>query len=326
MKKILVIGIVVLISLFLAGCEEEAGTGDAGDVSVGGKAFIGDPQDGLQIEFLQGAPPDEVYDTNFPFGMSVKIENVGEYDINAGSEPTENQIVVSITGIDHSDFKDQGTQLDFVKSVTEDLRGASLDPAGNKIDGAFTNVDYEELQYQSEVTGTLPLTMQANVCYTYGTKVVSKLCILEDLFTKTGREPFCDPNRKDSNLENSAAPVIVDSFRQSVAGKDRLTFQFNVKHAGDGTISRKGSDCSRALADKNKVNIKVETGLAGLTCSGIQGGTTEGTIDLFGSNGAERTVTCTEQLRESMSDFEKPIERLFRKRFWLGILNKIKGD
>ena len=178
---ILIIGIL----FFVFGCEQQ----DEEEKVSTGQAFIGGSR-GLSLSFTEGAPPDEVFDLNFPFSINVKLENLGEWDIT-----DENDATLSIIGIDPADFGK--TPAFLVQDSAVPLSGSKLDPQGNVIPGTITNLDFEDIQYASTVTGKVEFVIRASVCYEYGTKVNTKICILEDLLGVTRRgieEAVCNPN------------------------------------------------------------------------------------------------------------------------------------
>ncbi|MBW2977255.1 hypothetical protein KY331_00260 [Candidatus Woesearchaeota archaeon] len=286
---ILIIGIL----FFVFGCEQE----EKETVSIG-KAFIGGAN-GLDLSFTEGAPPDEVFDVNFPFSINVKLENVGEWDIT-----NPNDMTLSIIGIDPGDFGK--TPAFLVQDNSVPMRGAKLDPQGNLIQGTITNLDFTDLQYASTVTGKVQFVIRASACYEYGTRVNTKVCILEDLLgitRKSIEEAVCNPNEA-KDYENSGAPVQVSNVKQTVMGTDRISLAFDVEHVGTGTIFRKDTECSTTIADKDKVYVKVDTGDPNIKCSGLEGSLAEGFTTLFSG---KRAIICTQQLPTPRGDFEKPI-------------------
>jgi len=286
---ILIIGIL----FFVFGCDKEAPE----PVAVG-KAFIGGTK-GLSLSFTEGAPPDEVFDLNFPFSVNVKVENVGEWDIN-----NPNDITLSIIGIDPGDFGKTSAFLTQDSPVP--MLGARLDPQGNLIPGTINNIDFPDLQYASTVTGKIQFVIRASACYEYGTRVNTKVCILEDLLGITRRsieEAVCNPN-EEKDFENSGAPVQVANLKQTVMGADRIALSFDIEHVGVGNVFRKNTECSTTIQDKDRVYVKVDTGDSNTKCSGVEGGLSEGFTQLF--NG-KRSIICTQQLPTPRGDFEKPI-------------------
>jgi len=221
---------------------------------------------------------------------------VGEYNI------AENDAKISITGINPTDFGNPNFE-----NTAEELLGAKLDPQGNDIAGGISNVEFSGLQ-ATPITGTVEYNIKADVCYPYGTTTVSKICVLEDLLgttRKSGEKPFCEVT-DNKDYENSGAPVQITDFKQAATGKDKISFTFEVSHVGDGLIFKSESGCEPSMANKDKVYVKVESGLDGLTCSSIGG--SEGNLNLYGAESQKMSVTCSQTLPAQRSDSEKQIK------------------
>jgi len=284
---------IVLLSLviLMAGC----GEGEETTITTKEKAFIGGTR-GLIMEFLPGAPPEEVFDSNNPFNINIKLENKGEWDIE------KNNASIKITGIDPTDFG-YLTSDDLVKNPDEDLIGAQMDPEGNKIVGTITDIEFAGLEYIDQVAGFVQFNIKAENCFMYGTKAQSQLCVKEDLLGKTGEKGVCDPN-KEKVVDNSGAPIHVTKLTESVAGRDKISFVFNIEHVGKGRVYRKLSECSTDFSDRNKIFVTVhDPGIGELSCSGLEGGSTSGFATLFDD---ERNIRCTINLDEdSIGDYEK---------------------
>lgn len=292
MDKKYFLALVLIGTLFIFGCAEEEV-----EIEVG-KAFVGGMQ-GLEISFTEGAPPDVVYDMNFPFSINVRLENVGEWDIVNAADTT-----VSIIGIDPSDFG--VTLADLKKDSTVPLLGKRLDQLGNVVRGSIANIDFPNLQYQQPVVGKVDFILRADVCYEYGTKANTKICVLEDLLGVTraiDEASVCEPN-EDKPFENSGAPVQITSVRETATGVDRISVMFEISHVGDGVVFRRDTECDPSIANKDKVYVKIDTGLPGLSCSGIEGGGDEGFVTLYGG---KRQIICTQQLPTPRGNYEKPI-------------------
>ena len=274
MKKIIVL---LMVLTMLVACESQT---DSDKTSSGAttNAFVGGEK-GLDIKFVKGTPPEEVFDKNYPFNINLRIENVGEADI------PKSEAIVKIKGISPSDFGN----VELTKTSQLDLNGASLDPNNNVIDGGIETIDFANLQ-ASEVTGSVSYPLVGEVCYPYETKVVSKICILEDLLGKTrksGEEPLCSVDEV-KEVENSGAPVKVSNFKETAVAEDKVSFSFDINHVGEGLIFKKDSACEPDLANKNKVFVTVKSGIedGDLKCNELGGGTT-GEVSLFGDNRAE---------------------------------------
>ncbi len=280
--------LLIIAAVFIAGCKKEA-------VEVGAGAFIGG-NEGLSLSFSENTPPDQVSEDDL-FSINVQIQNVGEYDIEKTSD-----VAVNIEGINPGDFsKDLSF---FKKNIEEPLEAVQKDATGRIIEGSRTDVTFEDLEYKPDVIGQITLPIRANVCYKYKTTALTKMCILKDLLDIEGTE-VCNPNRA-TMPENSGAPVKVVNLQESVAGRNKITLVFTVKHAGTGRAVKADSQCSEDFKDEGLVKVKVDTGEANLACTGFSKGSgSEGFVRL-GGNG-EATVRCAQQLPALRGDSEKAV-------------------
>jgi len=286
MKRIFLFLAFVLIIAVACKQEAQVGTG-----------FIGGT-DGLEMSFVEDAPPDKVYNT--PFYVNVLLKNVGEWDIN---NPKDVRITVS--GISPADYG--VSEADLTQNSPSALFARKRDPTGTIIEGSIANVNFPvkgALQYKGELPTDITATIKAEACYKYGTKALSNICIKKDL---SSRDPSICLVNSDRKVSNSGAPVQITSIKESQAGTDSVLLTIQVSHVGTGTISEVGSDCSNAISKKDRVKFKIEA-MSGISCSGLENPTTtgnsvEGTLMLFGGT---RQITCT-QPTKGEGDFEKPI-------------------
>ncbi|MBI5397991.1 hypothetical protein HZB03_00875 [Candidatus Woesearchaeota archaeon] len=297
-KKI--ISIAALTVLFiLAGCK-----GGDKQQGVAGSQFVGGTQ-GLELSFVTGTPPDKVFDTGQPFGISVRLVNKGDYTIEDTADAT-----VTISGIDPADFG--VTAADLKRDSPDPLRGAQRDASGNAVSGADVTIDFPvsgTMQHQKTIAGSVSYNIRADVCYAYKSMTNTKLCVLEDILGTEGKtSTLCQINEVKS-VDNSGAPVQIESqsFRESVSSSNKVAFVFKIKSVGTGTVHEKASECDGSFQKKDKVHVKVDTGLSdGLTCSGLQNGAASGTTfegDATLLNG-EREIRCTQTVN-TPSDLEK---------------------
>jgi len=323
----MLLGIGVVLLFLIAACN-----GDGGDAIIGGAPttpFIGGSQ-GLEISFLEGSPPDEVLDNNFfPFEAIVSLKNQGEFDLK------KNKVKISLIGFSPADF-----------GITTAARVAKLkdqkpddDPVPRRRDAEGTIQEPLEIltqfptsggsfSYLNKIPGNTPFIFRADVCYQYQTKVVSELCVLEDLVGATD-DAICDPSGS-KNVFSSGSPVRVTGFRQSVAGQDRIQFSFDIEHSGSGFIFKQKLDtngvtvlapeCPKTTTLRREsedfVTVKVDTGLKddGLKCSGLDPILTGAGDDTASASNAiklidgKRTITCTQELDDPRTDLIKTVD------------------
>jgi len=290
MKKILPI-LALLVVLFLAACATETNT-------VTGP-FVGGVK-GLTAKFIADLPPDNVYDQGqYPFEIHLEVENSGEYDINASSA------TISILGIDPKSF---GNPV-MMRPSPENLAGARKDSNGNVIAGTKARFEFPGFSYTQSVAGDTSFIITADMCYAYGTKATSKLCVKKDM---AGTSKGVCTVEGDKVVFSSGAPVHISSLRESNVGSNKISFTFTIKHVAEGLekgdILEKGSKCSTNFSKKDKVYVKVETGFSTpAECSSL-GGSNAGLVTL---SGGERIITCKQTLAASeLGDYEKPIDIL----------------
>lgn len=302
MKKAILIMVLVMLAVFIAGCKSDTTTDQTG-ITTGTK-FVGGTE-GIALSFVTGTPPERVADQEQPFGISVQLENRGDHDVENTADAT-----VMITGIDPADFG--VSAADMKQDTPEQLLGASIDTEGGRVSGTLVTLDFPasgSFQHQQSIAGQATYNVRAEVCYAYGTIANSKLCILEDLLGKTGKESQLCQVTETKAVDGSGAPVQVTEFKESVASSNKVAFVFKVSHVGTGTVHKLASECDDTYQQRDIVGVEIETGIAGgsLTCSGMQNGQAVGASGYKGDvtllNG-EREVRCTQTVNDP-TDVEK---------------------
>lgn len=285
MKKVILF---LVIGLFLVGCEKKVDT-------TFSKPFIGGTN-AAAFNFIEGSPPAEVYDGgSYPFEVTLNVENKGEYDV-----PKE-KISVELVGFYPPDFNNP----EIKKNPDEDLGKSYIDSEGNIIPGTITYVTFPGFNFMEELKANNEYRIRANLCYVYGTIAQADLCVLDDL-TKT-KDEVCKVSEKKS-VDCSSAPVKIENFEESIAGTDKITFSFEIVQRGSGLVSKKETSCSDETIDKNKVWVEIDSGLGGLSCSGLSDGT--GTMGYTTLYGGKRMIRCTQDISAQElqgKDFEKKV-------------------
>ena len=283
MNKTHILMFAVIGMFILTGCQGETTTTKTTAAFVGGT-------DSIEFDFLEGAPPAEVYDGGtFPFEVSLNVENAGEYDV------AKEDITVSLLGFYPPEFNNPNT----TKNPDDDLDGAYIDSEGNVIPGTVTYVTFDGFNFGGNLSANNEYTIRAEVCYKYGTEAQADLCILKDLTETEGK--VCNPN-EEKIVDSSSAPIKVENLEENIAGSEKITFSFEIQHRGTGAISRQGTDCNDEVIDENKVWVSVDTGLAGLECSGLDD---EGYTTLYGG---KRLIRCTQSIDATTAgDFIKKV-------------------
>lgn len=301
MKKY--IGIIFIMSLLtLAGCDNNDQTGP-----VSTDPFIGGTE-AVSISFLESTPPDYIFDNGkFPFAVNVKLENLGESNVENG--------YVEIIGINPVDFSKTG-QSDLRKDLPM-LTGTRKNFDGSVIDGATNFVEFSALNYKPDLRGNSVVKIRADVCYGYETLTTTKVCIKENLLQglSEGSEQICDITG-DKEVQNSKAPVHISTMRQQPVGENKINFIFVIEKVGNvnDQLYKQGTECKDLVTntDKNKIFVEIANDVNGKkpVCNGLEEANSEGSsgyVTLF--DGKPRTVQCTLDITGiSGNAFEDDIE------------------
>jgi hypothetical protein len=292
-KEIIMLSLVLLVAFSMIGAD---GCNSSEKTTAG--PYLGGTK-GITIAFAPEAPPKEVFDAGvYPFDVSIQLTNSGEWEVK--KEDTQ----VRILGIDPADFSK--VQADFTQQPFEDLMPSTKEPdTGKSLSGTTSSVDFQGLNYKNAVTGNMPMPLYADVCYLYGTNVISQLCVKKDPTDTSSK--ICKIE-EDKSVYSSGAPVQVTYFHQSIGGKNLLRFTFTVKKvAVSGDVFEKSTKCNtEGILHENKVWVEVNVPeMPGTRCSGLQGGTENaGFVTLY--NG-ERTITCTQPVTAE-TDYVKNLD------------------
>ncbi|MBC8500483.1 MAG: hypothetical protein H8D38_01845 [DPANN group archaeon] len=284
MRKQFIITLALL--LVLASCADQTVT------PSNQKSFLGGTI-GLLVSFVEGEPPSEVTDGGAtPFTVSVKLENKGETFVDA------TDVTLTLKGIDAASFG--VTNADLTMNPSEDLLDNDINPdTGEAINSPPVYVTFSQLNYLGELSGNQPFPFVVDVCYKYQTMATSQLCIKENLLDSSDTKVCTVTGSK--NVQNSGAPVQILNFEEFSAGQNAVSFSFRVKNVGNGLLSAASSSCDQTPANRDYVTVTVDSGLQGLTCSGLSNPSENGTAysgDVKLATG-ERQIRCTQQLSDA---------------------------
>lgn len=286
MKKIIIISLLMLS--FLAACEVKK------EEVIEVKPFIGGTQ-GIIPEFDQLRT--NVNDGgNDPFDVVVKLKNYGETKV------VKDKVSVKLKGIQPQQFGK--SENEFLIHPEEDVNARTMLDDGSVIDSSPVFVEFKELNHITKIEGSVVnLPLVAEVCYFYQNKAVTKMCVRENLL-KPESEGLCKVN-EDKPVQNSGGPVHVQNVRQSPQGKNKIRLSFDLVHVGEGSLYEKESGCE-GDRKQNKVYVKIDSGIPGLSCTGLNdltGTSVGGTVTLYNN---KKTISCTQSI-ESLGDYEKQV-------------------
>ncbi len=251
MKKMLVL----IIVLFLAGCgalqmapPEEKETIDVPEINYG--------TEGIVMEFMQGAPPPEVYEETYSQATLI-LHNKGSSDVQGGyyKLSTERQYA-TVLDSDAGSFSVQGKSV-FYPQGTEERIGFRI--INGKLD---------------PLTERYSTTLQFTACYPYKTTATLTTCVDTDL---TGDVPqkTCAPTAQ-SLAGGQGAPLAVTNIEPRMlphANPDTITPEFvlHIENRGRGQVVSTGQlldACSgRPLQNLNQVRVRARLSDDYLQCT-----------------------------------------------------------
>lgn len=260
--------------------------------------------DSVSVSFESEAPPAEIYaGTDYPFSIMLHVKNDGEYDI------PKQDFSVAIQGIEAGLYGKSASYL-IAEAANDDLLATKLDSEGNIIPGTEDYLEFSDLAYQNDLSARISVPIQADVCYVYGTKAQSSICLKRDP-TKDNDNDVCAAN-EDKTIYTSSSPVQITDFKETPFGKSTVSFTFTIKHNSVGEIYARHTTCGDRgvnFADSDKVWVQVDVGVAGVSCTGLSSGTstTEGFVKL-GPEG--RPITCKLDVDQLSNDFVQSVNIL----------------
>lgn len=312
-KRYCSIALLVCVILLVSACKKSgAATGGAPKTP-----FIGGSS-GITINFEKDSPPPEVTDDeSFGFKAIVRLKNDGETKVE------RQNIKVNLIGFDPEDFSKSISDLKD-QEPDDTLDAKKRDAEGNIIEGTTTFATFPKGSddfIPRKFSGNTEFTFRADVCYLYETRANSKLCVLRDMINVRD-DSLCKPTGSRT-MYSSSAPVQVSNFRQSVIGKDKLSFSFDITLSGNVDIFRSkdrrnptsfDAGCPRTPRERREVESKVGVEITTIPpsdpvvqnpkCGGLDGGNT-GIVTLVSGR---RTITCTVDLSTDRVDLEKVVE------------------
>ena len=316
--KYYAVAILAILILLISSCSRSgAATGGAPRTPfIGGTA-------GISINFEKDSPPPEVTDDGtFGFNSIIRLKNEGEFSV------PKDKVKVNLIGFDPADFSVPSFDQIRDQKPDDDLNKKERDAEGNIVEGTTTYAQFPKDKSDfvpKKFPGNTPFTFRAEVCYNYQTQATTKLCILRDMINIRDNS-ICRPTGVGTSsrpIYSSSAPVQITNFRQSVVGKDKISFSFDIVLSGNADIFRDkftgvtpSSGFDQACPKDPKTRRERENNVyvtlteipsdpifTDVKCGGLDGGFA-GVVRLINQR---RTITCTADLIQDRLDLEKNI-------------------
>ena len=297
--------IFLILLVFITGCQN-------GSEKTAEGAYVGGAQ-GLGLSFVDNEPPLRVLDADSDeFLITLLLDNVGEYDVGQGG------VRVTLGGIDQKEFQIK----DMTKRNENLIRGISKERE-EIIAGDIEELTYNA-RYKSDLNADFSTIISANVCYNYGTRSLTSLCLRRDSSVRPREGDSCTIDEAKP-IENSGAPIQVSNVFERPVGKNAVRITFDIENVGKrGTSSGFGgfsglrggtASADASIGDvyqagafnqvcygdedkKNKVNTEVVgTGGIKFKCDKLSGGN-KGVVRLVENKVTISCETDTKGLQE----------------------------
>ncbi|MBI4149049.1 transglycosylase SLT domain-containing protein [Candidatus Woesearchaeota archaeon] len=299
MNRLIIIG----IALVLIGCQG-AGLANTADFRTG--------TDGLEIAFLENAPPSELF-------------------AGTGAAPSEFQIGIGLRNAGAADIQDGVLFIDKVEFFTLEGKEAGskqfFAPLAGKNAGNPVG-EYKVLFFNAANTGTDAeekiVTITAHACYRYQTTASVDICIDT---TKPGPldiEKSCESNKVNSLGKGQGAPLAVAEVKESIIPRqegNELRLDIVFEDEGDRSDNEKvrrytGSGCegesSIFIKDIRFSDYSIkELGSKRIECKGVGFDGRELKMETTAATGAdpekENKIVCSVLLEKTLNPYLTPL-------------------
>ena len=280
MKKAIMIGLILAL-LVVSSCNKQNNTPTHTPFVGGTKA--------VDMSFVDGAPPDEIFAGAQGFSIMVQLKNVGESPANG---------FIELIGLSPKDIGLQSSG-DLKKSFT--LRGSSK-TGDNVLEGETRTIGWSNLRFSKNfaISGSMNLNFQVKSCYTYNTTAVVMACISNDPYD-TSTDKVCKVNEA-KQVSNSGAPVKVVEAKEVSSGENNGEYSYlltlKIKNVGSGKVfDVNDEECDWGVSgfDKqNKVRVSIKPNSQGVKVECFNNGDNTVLLSKGSSNaGEEATLMCT---------------------------------
>ncbi len=271
-------GVFILFSLiFLAGCGSISSGSGGDDLSEDTTTGI----EGIELSFLEGAPPKEVYG-GANFDVFVDVHNKGVNSIERGT--------IRMSGLSPRFRIDPGAQ------EIGEILGRAIYPGGE-----FKTMEWTVDMLGSTTRRDISETLNAQVCYEGSVISEVEVCVRPRPGSPGLIEGGCNIGKK-SISGGQGGPIAITSLTEQIvkqsSGDNELVFFIDIKDVGGGNVVDKDGSFDKCLfsaRDKQEATVGIEeaslVGLGSLECESIRG--RRGELAMF--NGKGRLICRTTQ-------------------------------
>ena len=281
MRKYFLVVLLLAVTLMISG---QQGCTTGGSDNVGEGPYVGG-NDGLEIIFLNDAPPLSGNFQGDPVPLEVELINHGETEIASGVAVVN--LIGTVMGGAFTLTNTAGQQSNV--GLIDRIRDSADVP-----DSDFVNLGTATLKDSEPIGPSWSPNIRAQVCYPYSTSLqIDDLCIPGER-SETGTVE-CEIDSAENLVDKgdvSGAPVTVTSLVEGRTGTGvRVTL--DIENVGGGTVvNAPCSDATNvALENRDSVTVAVPSGYSCLFSDGTSG--TTGTVKLRSNKGRLR---CTNDI------------------------------
>jgi len=289
-KKIVAIGLCVLMLIILSGC------GSQGNTRVTERFNPRTGYEGITLKFVENAPPDEIFE-GYETPIGIEIENKGASDVSSG---------YLSWNIEKNLFSYEEKKENF------DLIGKTPSNPQGDIKMIY---NYAKANFLLPEQETAPSLIGATICYEYETVFSSGVCL--DPMPLDKKNKPCEV--EDISTSGQGAPVSISSIETSMIqfDEDKVvpSFTIHLQNNGKGTIINKDAiegACSSKKAEDIFNVIYLEEAKIGadknLECIGLQSNQ-QGKEYIKLRQNEDNTIKCTfqEGIRKEEGTYTAPL-------------------
>ncbi len=273
--------ILLITAILLSGCTGLPFGKDKQPQTLG--TFVGGTE-GLEAAFATDEPPDAILDNGQEeFFITLLLQNKGEYTIPTGG------VVASLSGIVQSSWNLATLNV----KNTFDIFGTSKQ-GELVIPGAQEELTFGTARFTPDLPGDTSFNLGVDVCYSYKTQTVSKICLQKDVLQRERKSAVCSITNQALGEETSGGPIHATSFRQSSVGKNKVNVYFKISNKGIGAVYEPGTfttSCTGKDTEEHRVRVKVFSPENTFTIKCTQlGNTNTGVVKLVQNS---KDITCS---------------------------------
>jgi hypothetical protein len=278
MRKYFLVVLMLAVTLMISG---QQGCDRTSSEDVGEGPYVGG-NDGLEIAFLDDAPPLSGNFQGDSIPLELELTNHGETEIAAGVAVINLIGTVMGGAFDLSDSDGQAANVGIIDRIRD---------SGDVSDSDFVNLGTAILKDSEPIGPSWSPNLRAQVCYPYSTSLqVDTLCI-PGARSEAGTVE-CEVDSAENLLEKgdvSGAPITVTSLVEGRTGTG-IRVTLDIENVGGGTVVT--TACTNSvnvpLGSRDLVTVDVPSGYSCLFSDGQSG--TSGTVKLRSNKGRLR---CT---------------------------------